>query len=93
MQAKGSESHSVTTPIDDHHVEVSAPVVVPSPLRPTSHRRAKSPADFKAPIKTPMDGHHVQVSAIVVVPSPSLIPLVRRLNLLEMLKHYCGRNY
>jgi len=34
MQAKGLESHSVTTLIDDHHVEVYAPMVIPSPLRP-----------------------------------------------------------
>ena len=71
MQAKGSESHSVTTPIDDHHVEVSTLVVVPSPLCPTSPRRAKSPTNSKAPIKTPIDGYHVEVSAIVTVPSPS----------------------
>jgi len=75
MQAKGSESqlvvHSVTTPIDDHHVEVSAPVAVPSPSLPTSTRRVKSPGDTKAPIKTPIHGHHVEVSDIVTVPSPS----------------------
>jgi len=47
MQAKGSESHSVTTPIDDHHLEVSAPMDVPSPLRPASPRRAKSSTDSK----------------------------------------------
>ena len=34
MQAKDSESNS-TTFIDDHHVEVSIPVIVPSPLRTT----------------------------------------------------------
>ena len=66
MQAKGSESqhvvHSVTTPIDDHHVEISAPVAVPSLSRPTSPRRAKSPRDTKAPIKTLIDAHHVEVS-------------------------------
>jgi len=69
MQAKDSESNLVTTPIDDHHVEIYALVAVPSPLRPTSPRRAKSPADSKAPIKTPIHGHHVEVSAIVIVPS------------------------
>jgi len=57
MQAKGSKSHSVTTTIDDHLMEVSTLVVVPSLLHPTSHRRAKSPADSKAPIKTLIDGH------------------------------------
>jgi len=71
MQAKSSKSHSFTTPIDDDHVEVSTPAVVPSPLHPTSPRRAKSPADFKAPINTPIDGLHVEVSAIVIVPSSS----------------------
>ena len=75
MQAKGSESelvvHSVTTPTVDHHVEVYAPVVVPSPSRPTSPWRAKSPGDTKATIKITIDGHHVEVSAIVTVPSPS----------------------
>jgi len=49
MQAKVSESqlvvHPDTTPIDDHHVEVSTFLVVPSPLRPTSPWRAKSPGD------------------------------------------------
>jgi len=64
MQAKDLKSHSVTTSIDDRHVEVSAPVVVPSP------RRAKSPVDSKAPIKTPIDGHYVKVSAIVPSPLP-----------------------
>ena len=63
--------HSITTPIDDHYVEVFAPVVVPSPSRPTSSWRAKSPGDTKAPIKTRIDGHHVEVSAIVIVPSSS----------------------
>ena len=71
MQVKGSESHSVMTLIDDHHVEVSALVVVPSPLRPTSPRMAKSPVVSKALIKTPIDGHHVDVSTIVIVPSSS----------------------
>jgi len=71
MQAKGSEPHLVTTPIDDHHVEVSTPVVVPYPLHLTSPRRAKSPADSKVQINTPIDGHHVEVSAIVIVPSQS----------------------
>ena len=71
MQAKSSKSYSFTTPIDDDHVEVSAPMVLPSPLHPTSSRRAKSPADSKAPINTPIDGHHVEVSAIVTVPSSS----------------------
>jgi len=32
MQAMGSGSHSVTTPIDDHHMEVSASVAISSPL-------------------------------------------------------------
>jgi len=71
IQAKGSELHSITTLIDNHHVEVSALVVIPSPLRPTSPQRAKSPADPKAPINTLIDGHHVEVYAIVIVPSPS----------------------
>ena len=71
MQAKGSKSHSITTPIDDHHVEVFALVVVPSLLRPTSPRKVKSPADSKTSINTPIDGHHVEVSAIVTVPSLS----------------------
>jgi len=69
MQAKGLNSHSVTTLIDDHHEEVSTPVAAPSPLHSTSHRMAKFPAVSKAPIKTPIDGHHVEVSAIVIVPS------------------------
>ena len=47
MQAKDSESNS-TTFIDDHHVEVSIPVIVPSPLRTTSPQRAKSHADTNA---------------------------------------------
>jgi len=68
MQAKGSESHA---PIEDHPVEASAPVVVPSLLRPTSPRRAKTPANSTTPINTPIDGHHVEVSTIVIVPSPS----------------------
>jgi len=55
MQGKGSDS--VTTPIDDHYVEVSTFVVVPSLLRPTSPWRAKSPIDSKAPINIPIDGH------------------------------------
>jgi len=71
IQAKGSELHSVTTPIDNHHVEVSAPVTLPSLLCRTSPRKAKSPAVSKAPINTPIDGHHVEVSAIVIVPSSS----------------------
>ena len=71
MQAKGSKSHSATNPIDDHHVEVSTPVVVPSSLHPTSPRKAKSPADSKTPINTPNDGHHVEEYVIVIVPSPS----------------------
>ena len=71
MQAKSSKSHSFTTLIDDDHVEVSAPAVVPSPLHPTSPRRAKSTADFKAPMNTPIDGRHVEVSTIVTVPSSS----------------------
>ena len=52
-------------------MEVSTPVVIPSPSRPTSPRKAKSPGDTKAPIKNPIDGHYVQVSALVTVPSPS----------------------
>jgi len=52
-------------------VEVSAPVVVPSPLRHTYPRKAKSLGDAKRPITTPIHGHHVEVSANVVVPSPS----------------------
>ena len=75
MQAKGSESqlvvHLTMTLIDDHHVEVSTPVVVRFPPRSTSPQRAKSPGNAKAPIKTLIDGHHVEVSAIVIVPSPS----------------------
>ena len=71
LQTKESKSDLVTTPIDDHHVEVFAPVVVPSLLHPTSPRRAKSPADSKAPITTPIDGHHVEVFAIVIVPYSS----------------------
>jgi len=38
----------VTTPIDGHHVKVSATVVVPSPSRHTSPRKAKSLGDAKA---------------------------------------------
>jgi len=68
MQAKGSESHA---PIEDHLVEVSAPVAVPSSLRLTSSRWAQSLADSTTPINTPIDGHHVEVSAIVTVPSLS----------------------
>jgi len=71
IQANGSGLHSVTTPIDNHHVGVSAPVALPSLLRPTYPRKAKSPADSKAPINTPIDGHHVEVSPIVTVPSSS----------------------
>jgi len=71
IQAKDSELHSVTTPIDNHHVEVSAPVALASPLRPISTQKAKSPTDSKAPINTPIDGHHVEVSTIVTVPSLS----------------------
>jgi len=71
MQAKGLESQlvSLTTPFDDHHVEVFALVVVPSPSRPTTPQRAKSPGDTKTPIETSIDGHHVEVFAIVIVPS------------------------
>ena len=65
------ESQLVVTPIDDHHVEVSAHVVVPSSSHPTSPQRAKSPINTKAPIKTPIDGHHVEVSSIMIVPSSS----------------------
>jgi len=64
MQAKASESNS-TTLIDDHHVEVSVPVIVPSPLRTTSPRRVKSHADTNALVPK------VEVSAIVTVPSQS----------------------
>jgi len=74
MQDKGSKSQlvvdSVMTPIDGHHVEVFALVVVPSLSRHTSHRKAKSLGDAKAPVTTPSDGHHVEVPATVVVPSP-----------------------
>jgi len=52
-------------------VKVFAFVAVPSSLCLTSHRRAKSPVDSKAPINTPIDCHHVEVSAIVTVPSSS----------------------
>ena len=45
-------------------------MVLPSPSRPTSPRRAKSPGGTKAPIKTLIDCHHVEVFAIVTVPSP-----------------------
>jgi len=68
MQAKVSKSHA---PIEDHPVEVSTPVAVPSMLRPTSPRRAKSPTDSTTPINTSIDGHHVEVSVIVTVPSSS----------------------
>ena len=64
MQAKDSESNS-TTLIDDHHVEVFVPVIVPSPLRTTSPQRAKSHADTNALVP------NVEVSAIVTVPSQS----------------------
>jgi len=70
MQAKGSESHEF---IEDHHVEVRALVAVPSMLRLTSPRRAKSPANSTTPINTPIDGHHEEISAIVTVPSLSLV--------------------
>ena len=70
MQAKDSESHE---PIEDHNVEVRAPVAVPSSFCPTSPRRAKSPGDSTTPINTPIDGHHEEISAIVTVPSPSLV--------------------
>ena len=56
-------------PIDDHHVEVSALVVVP--LCPTSPRRAKSHAGSNIPTKNLIDGHHVEVFAIATVPSSS----------------------
>jgi len=69
MLAKGLESHA---PIEDHHVEVWAPVAIPSPLHPTPPRRAKSSTNSTTPINTPMDGHHVD-SAIVLVPSPLLV--------------------
>ncbi|XP_068466565.1 uncharacterized protein [Phaseolus vulgaris] len=64
MQAKDSESNS-TTLIDDHHVEVSVLVIVPSLLRTTSPRRAKSHVDTNAPVP------NVEVSTIVTVPSQS----------------------
>ena len=70
MQAKGSESHA---PIENHHVEVWAPVAVPSMLRPTSPWRAKLTADSTITINTPIDGHHVVISAIVTAPSPLLV--------------------
>jgi len=56
-------------PINDDHVEVSAPVVVP--LCPTSPRRAKSHAGSNISTKNLIDGHHVEVSAIAIVPSSS----------------------
>ena len=56
-------------PIDDHHVEVFAPVVVL--LCPTSHRRAKSLACSNIPTKNLIDGYHVEVSTIAIVPSLS----------------------
>ena len=52
-------------------MEVYAPVVVPSPLRPTFPQRVKSPAVSKAPINILIDDHHVEVSDIMTVPSPS----------------------
>jgi len=61
IQAKDSQSHS-TTLIDDHHVEASTPVTVPSLWRTTSPRRATSHADTNP---------NVEVSAIVTVPSQS----------------------
>ena len=64
MQAKDSESNS-TTFIDDHHVEVSIPVIVPSQLRTTSPQRVKSHANTNAPVP------NVEASAIVTVPSQS----------------------
>jgi len=70
MQAKGSESHA---PIEDHHVKVWAPVAIPSQLRPTSPRRARSLADSTTPINTQIDDHQVEISVIVTVPSPSLV--------------------
>jgi len=48
-------------------------VAVPSLLRPTSPRKAKSPADSTTPINTPIDGHHTEISTIVTIPSPSLV--------------------
>ena len=68
MKVKGSKSHAS---IEDHPVEVSTPLAVPSSLRPTSPRRAKSPTTATTPINTPIDGHHVEVSTIVTVPSLS----------------------
>ena len=65
----GGDPYIVTTPIDDHHVEVSTLVVVP--LCPTSSRRAKSPAGSNIPTKNLIDGHHVEVAAIVIAPSSS----------------------
>ena len=46
-------------------MEVSVPVIVPSPLRTISPRRVKSHADTNAPVP------NVEVSAIVTVPSQS----------------------
>jgi len=75
MQVKGLESQlvvdSVTTPIDGHHVEVSATMVVPSPSLHTFPQKPKSLGNAKAPVTTSIDGHHVQISTIMVVPSPS----------------------
>ena len=75
MQVKGSESQlvvdSVTTPIDGHHVDISATMVVPSSTRHTFPQKPKSLGDAKAPVTTSIDGHHVEVSTIMVVPSPS----------------------
>jgi len=68
-------------------MEVSVPVVVPSPSRPTSSRRPKSPVNTKAPNKmTLIDGHHVEVSAIMVVLSPSRHTSHRKAKSLEDFK-------
>jgi len=48
MQANDSESHSVTTSIDDHHVEVSDHVTVPSLSPHTSPQKTKYFGDVKA---------------------------------------------
>jgi len=67
----GGDPYIVTNPIDDHHVEVSAHVVVH-----TSPRRAKSPVGSNIPTTNLIDGHHVEVYAIVTIPplSPHTSP-------------------
>jgi len=62
---------SITSPIDVHHVEIFAIVIVPSLLCHTSPQKAKSLGDAKAPVMTLIDGHHVEVSVTVGIPSTS----------------------